>query len=61
MRKQSTSQRTVRAALLALAIGGLVAVANPAPRISHAADIALTSAGRLAAQSADAVTRPLRG
>jgi hypothetical protein len=61
MRKQSTSQRTIRAALLALAIGGLVAVADPAPRVSHAADIALTSAGRLAAQSADAVARPLRG
>jgi hypothetical protein len=61
MRNQSTLGRTVRAALLALAVGGLVAVANPAPRISHAADIALTSAGRLAAQSADAVTRPLHG
>lgn len=52
-------RRTIRAAFVALAAGGLVAVANPAPQISHAAQVAMTNAGQLAAQSADAVARHL--
>ena len=35
MRKQTTKRRMIHAALLALAAGGLVAVDNPAPRVSH--------------------------
>jgi len=61
MRRPSALQRTLRAALLALAAGGLVAVDNPAPRVAHAAEMAMVSAGRLAHQGATAVTTGLRG
>ncbi|MGN6270046.1 MAG: hypothetical protein ACTHM0_09155 [Sphingomonas sp.] len=61
MRRQSTRRQTIRAALFALAAGGLVAVDNPAPRISHAAEVAMTSANHLAHQSAAAVTARLHG
>jgi hypothetical protein len=54
-------QRTIRAALIALAAGGIVAVANPAPRVAHDAEVAMTSAGHLAQQGAIAVTTRLRG
>jgi len=54
-------QRTIRAALIALATGGLVAVANPAPRVAHDAKVAMASAGRLAVQGADAMTGALQG
>ena len=52
---------TIRAALIALAAGGLVAVANPAPKISRDTRIAMVSAGHLAVQSAAAVTHGLHG
>jgi hypothetical protein len=55
MRRTSALQRTLRAALIALAAGGLVAVDNPGPRISHAAEVAMTSAGHLAWQGAATV------
>lgn len=61
MRRPSTLQRTLRAALIALAAGGLVAVDNPAPAIGHAAEVAMTSANHLAHQSAAAVTARLHG
>jgi len=54
-------RRTIRAALLAFAVGGFVAVANPAPRISHAAEVAMTNADLLAQQGAAAVSARLRG
>jgi hypothetical protein len=54
-------QRTIRAALIALAAGGLVAVANPAPRVARDAEVAMASAGQLAQQGAMAVTTRLRG
>ncbi|MBY8827684.1 hypothetical protein [Hephaestia mangrovi] len=61
MSRPKTRRRVIHALLLALAAGGLVAVDNPAPRISHDASVAIASAGHLAIQSADAVTRTLRG
>jgi hypothetical protein len=61
MRRQSTRRQTIRAALFALAAGGLVAVGNPAPRVAHAAELAMASAGQLAQQGAVAVTTRLRG
>ena len=61
MRGQSMRRRTIRATLIALAAGGLVAVANPAPRVAHDAEVAMVSAGRLAQQGAVAVTMRLRG
>jgi hypothetical protein len=53
-------RRTIRAALLALAAGGLVAVANPVPRVAHVAGLAMASVGQLARQGAVAVTTRLR-
>lgn len=59
--RRSTRRRLVHAALLALAAGGLVAVANPAPRISHAAEVAMSNANLLVQQGATAVSARLRG
>jgi hypothetical protein len=61
MRSDSTRRRLIHAALLALATGGLVAVDDPAPQISRDAAVAMTNAGQLAVQGADAVARELRG
>jgi len=61
MRKQTTKRRMIHAALLALAAGGLVAVDNPAPRVSHDVTVAMLSAGHLAAQSADMLAQTLEG
>ena len=61
MRGQSMRRRTIRAALVAFTVGGFVAVANPAPRISHAAEVAMTNADLLAQQGAAAVSARLRG
>jgi hypothetical protein len=60
MRKSSVRRHTIRAALIALAAGGLVAVGNPAPRVAHDAEVAMASAGQLAQQGALAVTTSLR-
>ena len=61
MRRQTTKQRLIHAALIALAAGGLVAGDNPAPRLSREGAVAIASLGSLAAQSADAMTRTWRG
>jgi hypothetical protein len=61
MRRHSTRRRTIRAALLALAAGGLVAVANPAPRVARAAEVAMANAHLLAQQGAAAVSARLHG
>jgi hypothetical protein len=54
-------QRTIRAALIALAAGGIVAVANPAPRVAHDAEVAMANAHLLAQQGAAAVSARLHG
>jgi hypothetical protein len=61
MRRNSVRRRTIRAALIALAAGGLVAAGNPAPRVAHDAEVAMASAGHLAQQGVVAVTMRLRG
>lgn len=59
--RKSTAHTIARAALLALVAGGLVAVYNPAPRIDHEAQVAMTSASALALEGATVATRELRG
>jgi hypothetical protein len=51
--------RTVRAALVALAAGALVALGNPAPSIGRDVSTAMTSAAQLTAGLADAARRNL--
>ena len=49
----TNKRRVMRAALIALAAGGLVALANPMPSAAHDAAIALASAARLTAGAVD--------
>ena len=61
MRRQAKRRRIIHAALMALAAGGLVAVDNPAPRVSHDVGVAMASAGHLAIHGAASLKDRLAG